>query len=271
MSDTTNWLFPNTTIGTILRRRPRAMAVFEGSGIDPWKVLNLGLGEVLGSRGLSMNEFVRALRDLPRPSGSTAWKALPVYYLLDFLVEEHRFFLDVAMPAIGRALSDDAGTDSESLQWLDLMSSEWPAFSAAFAVHIREEEESLFERVLRYHSCLLPGGPDPDLEGGSVRVYGAVRLLAHGHRDLELTRTFLEKVAPILPGESSALSALEVRVRPLLEEFQERLIAHANLEAEVLFPMAMAMEKALYDRLIQGEGRHALAPLTSRETVGFRG
>jgi iron-sulfur cluster repair protein YtfE (RIC family) len=187
------------------------------------------------------------------PAADSDWRKLPISHLLDRLVEEHRAFRKEFLPIIGRALSEDWSSDPASLEWFQRSAGDWPAFSGALSEHLREEEQILFPRLLRYEASLRDPGLDPLFNGGSARVFASLRLLEHEHRDLALMRGFLDKALPAYPGSVS--SALERRLRPLLTDLRERLRAHAALETSVLFPMASDLEKTLYDLQIQGESR----------------
>lgn len=249
----TGWLFPTTTLVSILKARPLAMSLFERFQINPWNILNRGLAEACAAGGVPWEDFAEALNKLPIPHPDSDWKSLPSYHLLDFLTAEHREFLYKFIPAIGRALSEDV-SDPDCMLRLRLLVSEWPSFVYALGDHIREEEDALYRRVLRYDSSLRLGWADPDFQGGSVRVFMTVRMLNHGHRDPRMMRTFIDRVMPTVLSHSEPC-VLELTIRPLLTRFNAQLGNHARLESEILFPMAVDMEKKVYDQHITGVTR----------------
>lgn len=183
------------------------------------------------------------------PSPGTDWRAVPIYHLLDHLTGQHRDFLRDFLPAVGRILSDVPESDADSLLHLRCLATEWPSFAKALANHIAEEE-SVFLRILRYDSAIRLETVEPEFEGGSVRVFTVVRMMAHEHRDLGLFRKFLDRAMPEHPGREG--DALEARLRPLLKDFQDALDQHARLETEVLFPWGIGLERSLYDLRIRG-------------------
>lgn len=253
MQPRNDWLFPSTKVESLLLARPRAAELLERLGIDPWANLSSDIGEACVRQGVAWDRILAEMDALPIPDVKSDWRNLPVSHLLDHLVEEHRVFRKEFLPAISRALSEDWSSDPASLEWLQRSAGEWPAFSGALSEHLREEEQVLFPRLLRYEASLRDPGLDPLFNGGSARVFASLRLLEHEHRDLALMRGFLDKALPAFPGSVSC--ALERRLRPLLTDFRDRLRAHAALETSVLFPMAADLEKALYDLQIQGEIR----------------
>lgn len=263
----TGWLFPTTTLVSILKARPLAMSLFEKFQINPWNILNRGIGEACAAVGITWETFAEALHSLEYPERDSDWQSLPSYHLLDFLTSEHREFLYAFIPSIGRALSDDI-VDPDCMMRLKLLISEWPSFVSALGDHIREEEETLFRRVLRYDSSLRLGWADPDFQGGSVRVFMTVRMLNHGHRDPRMMRTFIERAMPAYPSQAEPC-AMEANIRPLLTSFSARLGNHARLESDVLFPMAVAMEKKLYDQHITGAARASGSGAGSQRAYPF--
>lgn len=243
------WLTPNTPVETILKVRPMAMSLFEGARVNPWKSLRDTFDHLCLEKSLNRAECVRKLENLPMPSPGTDWRVFPVYHLLDFIIGQHRDFLHGYLPAVGRILSEVPETDGKSLIHLRSLATEWPAFAKSLANHLAEEE-SVFLRILRYDSAFRLETVEPEFEGGSVRVFTAVRMLEHEHRDLALFRKFLDRAMPEHPGREG--DELEARLRPLLDDFQRDLGQHGRLETEVLFPWGIRLERSLYDLHIRG-------------------
>jgi iron-sulfur cluster repair protein YtfE (RIC family) len=261
-----DWLFPSTKVESLLLARPRAAEVLERLGIDPWANLSSDIGEACARQGIAWDRFLAEMEALAVPASGSDWRKLPISHLLDRLVEEHRAFRREFLPAIGRALSEDWSADPASLEWLQGMAGEWPAFSGALTDHLREEEQVLFPRLLRYEASLRRRSVDPLFAGGSARVFASLRMIDREHRDSVLLRAFLEKALPARPA--GAVCALEERLRPLFMAFRVRLRDHARLETEVLYPMAASLEKTLYDRHIGGSC-HRNLPMTPARRPAF--
>jgi regulator of cell morphogenesis and NO signaling len=251
MNPESNWLFPSTPVETVLKSRPLTAEVFARLGLNPWKAPHESVGDLCAESGVPWADFFREVTALPVPPVGSDWSALPLPHLLDLLVSQHREFLHEFLPAIGHVLSGIPDPDAASMAHLRTLAEEWPAFAASLSAHIREEEDVLFLRLLRYDACSRLGTASPDFEGGSVRVFTVVRMLEHEHRDMALFRRFLSKALPAYPGPGG--DALELRLRPLLAGFEGSLGRHARLETEVLFPRGAALEKGLYDLHIRGK------------------
>lgn len=251
MQPQTNWLFPGTSAESVLKVRPLTAEVFARLGLNPWKAPHGGVGDLCAEGGIPWAEFFREAMALPVPPAGSDWQGLTLPHLLDFLVSQHRELVHGFLPAIGHVLSDIPDADAESLLHLRQLAAEWPSFAASLSAHIREEEDVLFLRLLRYDACSRLGTAGPDFEGGSVRVFTVVRMLDHEHRDMALFRRFLSKALPEYPRREGL--AFHARLRPLLAGFEGALGRHARLETEVLLPRGIALEKALYDLHIRGK------------------
>lgn len=251
MQPESSWLYPSTSAETVLKIRPLAADLFARLGLNPWKALHGGVGELCAEGGIPWSRFFQEVIGLQVPPAESDWKALTLPHLLDFLVSQHREFLHGHLPAIGHVLSSIPDSDAETMGRLRNLAAEWPAFSRSLTAHLQEEEDSLFFRVLRYDACSRHGTADPEFEGGSVRVFTVVRMLEHEHRDIGLFRRFLDKALPGFPRRDGEV--LEERLRPLLSELEAALIRHAWLETEVLFPAGVALEKTIYDLRIRGK------------------
>lgn len=257
MHQNTGWLFPGTTLETILKTRPLAVALFERHGLDPWKAPHESLAALCAGRGVACPAICQEILRLPIPRPDSDWTALPASHLLDFLTAQHREFTRIFVPAIGHILSNIPDADAESLFHMRGFAQEWPAFTSALHSHISEEENELFHRILRYDASLRLGAPDPEFAGGSVQVFTVVRMHEHDHRDMALLNRFLAKALPAAPATEGRM--LEAQLRPMLREFQDVLGRHARLETDVLFPWGRSLEKSLYDLRIQGRVKSAVA------------
>ena len=260
MENNSGWLFPTTSMEALLKFRPKALALLEKVGINPWTRLNCGIGLACAEKGVTWETFETAASRLPLPSAQagSVWQSLPICDLVDYLTAEHREFIHQFIPSIGRILSQDFSRDPGAMLRLGQLCSEWPDFVSTLTRHLREEEDVLFHRILRYDYCLRKGDADPDFEGGSVRVFASTRMLKREHRDLLLMKGFLEKAIP-MSGEPAFSNALENALGPLLSRFQSKLAEHARLEAEILIPRAGQIEKMLYDRHIAGRPHAVLS------------
>ncbi len=250
MMDLKQWLFVDTTIGELLTIRPQAISVLEKFGMDPFKLPMARLGETCKEKGIAWEAFLLETADLKVPGKDSDWQHLPLFMLLDFLTHEHREIVSEFFPAIRNAIISGE-KDPANLEANSALIREWPKFMANLTDHIKSEETFLFPKILRYDYCARHDTVDPDFSNGSVKVFAALHLLMHEQRQTSAVTKFLDAMAfsPAPDGEN------DIRRKHLLQmmaRFQKALVGHSQLEVEVLFPLATAIEKELYDRLISG-------------------
>lgn len=244
-------LFPDTPLHTLLSIRPMIMNWLEKFGINPYSVPSARLEDLGQASGLRWDELLRALKALETPDRGSDWNDRPLYHLIDFLTHDHRIFLHEFLPAIrnsfaaGDRLPDFLGS-------MQPLIAAWPGFSASLTRHISDEETLLFPKIMRYEYCLRHEGTSPDFSEGSVRDFVTLQLMrAERIQDLAI-QEFLDASHFSAPNEDLQETAA-AGVYRLLQAFQHRLLEHSRMEREILFPLAGAMEKQVYDRFFEGQ------------------
>jgi iron-sulfur cluster repair protein YtfE (RIC family) len=246
MSALKNWLFPDTTLLSVLRLRPLALSLLEAMGVDPYMPTGARIGDACRDAGIDWVTLVDRVYALEVPARDSDWKRLPVPHLVDFLTQEHRDFTEFFIPAIK---SDFAwGEDRmDFLESLHNMIKAWPGFSASLVEHTTEEEAFLFPKILRYSYCARHHGTDPEFSDGSVKVFAAVHLMRNEDKHLAALGGFLEAASFAGAKDPSAAGVFR-----LMQSLHARLVEHSRLERELLYPLATDLEKSLYDTYIQG-------------------
>ncbi|MEO6096203.1 MAG: hemerythrin domain-containing protein [Fibrobacteria bacterium] len=244
-------LFPDTPLHTLLAIRPMAMNWLEKWEINPYCLPSARLEDLCRISGLRWDELLQSLQTMEIPDRASDWANRPLYHLIDFLTQEHRAFLQEFIPAILSAFT--AGDrHPDFLGPLHPLIVAWPGFSASLIRHISEEESFLFPKILQQEYCLRHGGMAPDFSKGSVRVFAAVHLMREEQKQLLPIQEFLEALR-FFRTTGKTMEAAGAGVNRLLQAFHHRLMEHSRMEREILFPLAGAMEKQVYDRFIEGQ------------------
>lgn len=244
-----------TTLGRIIRLRPLAVADLEKVGrYRLWDNLNLTLGEFCLLAETDEQALLASLRQLTPARIGIDWRTKPIYHLIDHLTAEHDAFCHKHMPNLHRLLDVEQAPALPDRFALRPLQMAFGQFDRDFRAHMNEEEDFLFPKIMRNEACFRYRELSPEVYKGSVNLY----LSTHTHpAEEEFRRTFTElrDAARGLKVQESMHAHL-VEAVEALEAFGARLIAHACLEEEELFPRAGRLEQELYESAAPGVSRY---------------
>ena len=240
-----------TPLRLILRVRPLAVQVLEeAAGHHCWACLDQNLQDFCRDRGLEASGLEEAISALAPVPADSDWKAKPIYYLIDYLTANHRRFREKDLPALGRLLDVHGVPTFPDRYAFELMSQEFLAFEQELLKHMQEEEEFLFPKIMRNEACFRYREMTPEPYRGSVNLF--LTLQPHKQEE-EIKHMFMgirEKLRNLRVQEGTR--ALLDKANAALEAFQVALVTHADLETQVLFPVAGRLEQELYENSAPG-------------------
>lgn len=243
------------TIRQILRQRPMAVEVFESEfGALFWARMDAALAEVCGETDADVSAVMARISELAIPPVDTDWAAKPIHWLVDHLTVEHAEFRERDLPAIESLLNEEKLPAYPDGYIVKLLLQEFRHFQADFLRHMAEEEEFLFPKILRNEACFRHPELGPEIHRGSVNLY--LKFETHKPED-EFKRMIVsirEKLR--LQHLDRPASGIASRAEAGLEAFSARLMAHADLETEILFPRAGRLEQELYEGTAPGLSRY---------------
>lgn len=246
---------PDTTLRGILRLRPRSVAIFEReSAFRFWNHLDESLGAFCRLLALDQDSLAHRLESLPAVPPDTDWAAKPVYHLIDYLTRNHEDFRDMDMKGIEALLSRERLPGYPDGYVEKLMLQEFRHFEQGFLKHMEEEEVFLFPKIIRNEACFRHPALDPEAYKGSVNLY----LKLESHKPEDVFKRMLASIREKLRNQLMHQPAVDLVRETLvaLESFEGRLLAHADLEADVLFPRAGRLEQELYEGSVPGLSRY---------------
>lgn len=242
------------TIRQILRQRPMVLELFEAEfGALFWDRMETPLGNLCREAGVEVAPLMARISELPIPPDETDWAGKPIHWLVDHLSLEHDRFREQDMPAIRDMLGQENLPAYPDGYVVKLLLQEFRHFEVDFRKHMAEEEEFLFPKILRNEACYRHRELGPEIHRGSVNLY--LKLETHKPED-EFKRMIVsirEKLRNQHLGRPA--SELAVKVQAALDAFSERLLVHADLETQVLFPRAGRLEQELYEGAAPGLSR----------------
>jgi iron-sulfur cluster repair protein YtfE (RIC family) len=164
--------------------------------------------------------------------------------LVDHLALDHAEFRGKDLPGIEFLLVAERLPAYPDGYVVKLLLQEFLHFEADFEKHMAEEEEFLFPKILRNEACLRHPKLGPEVHRGSVNLY----LRFATHKPDEEFKRMIVSIQDKLRNQHVHRPAAELahQAQAALDAFAKRLLAHADLETNSLFPRAGRQEQQLY-------------------------
>jgi len=249
-------LSSSQTIKQVLRQRPLAAETLEQEfGSLFWDKMESPLFNLCSSAGLDSYSLLEKIVALPVPPKDTQWEKKPIYWLVDRLTLDHVAFRETDMPSIFALLEEERLPAYPDGYVVKLLLQEFRHFQAEFTRHMAEEEEFLFPKIMRNEACFRYPELGPQVFRGSVNLY----LKLETHKPEEEFKNMIVSIREKLRTQHMQRPALELaqRAQAAMDGFAERLLAHAALESDVLFPRAGRLEQELYETSAPGISRYS--------------
>jgi|GEM_PF-3837089 len=241
----TPMLSPGNTSLSILQKRPRAMEIFVRLQLNPWRFPDLPLEMICREKRIDPSEVMAEILDLPPPPSAGNWRTLPLSHLLDKLCADHRRFIENHAPQIELALADARATARDEAEYLRALQEGWRGFAALLINHVQDEETILYPHILRLAHPFHLGPFDEDPKSHSLQQHLVIHEL---NKEGALIRA-ARNLGRLLDSSPTRPSPWPVdKIRALLRHLDK----HIELEKGTLQPMALALEKAVFDRAISG-------------------
>jgi iron-sulfur cluster repair protein YtfE (RIC family) len=247
------------TIRQWLRKRPATAGVFEDlSGHSFWSRLDYTLAGLCLALNLDFEKARDRIAATEPAHAQEAWLSAPLYRLVDFLTENHAEFRAHDLPRMEHLLGVlrwELGLDSAPAE---AAQRDFLLFRREFEMHMEEEENFLFPKILSTEACLRHPELYPEVFKGSLAMYPQAQMHLPEKAFLEMLASLTLKVR-ILPYAHSHGFHLEKILSEILS-FGTRLQTHTGLEAEILFRRASAMEADLRKRSAQSQSGEIALP-----------
>lgn len=229
-------------IGELAARDPRAAALLFRKGIDPARHGRTTLAQACASVRLDpeavVNE-IEATTAAPRPVGDDMldWT---LDRLVHHIVRTHHAYVRERVPILVNfleRLSDRHGYQHHELYAMAIL---FKSVSADLLIHLDIEEQVIFPYIkqlavaARSLSCVLPG------PFGTIRQPILALLSDHERESERLNRITELTCGYALPTDADSTYSGTFQ---LLQEFAEDLQWHVHLEANILFPRTMDLER----------------------------
>ncbi len=206
-------------------------------GIDFYRYPHRKLGELCAEMGLMEEQVMRSFYLFDR-NHRLSFKELnnyPLAIIIQYLKHTHSMFIKDKLPYIARLINT-----AEGLEDLKLI---FPEFIEEFIQHIHTEEDTVFDYIQKMMEVDQGVGKNPIAVLWQHRDKSLAKFHLE-HRD-EDEMAGLRSIAEEMVGEDLHYKVIISEIRA----FDREMMYHAQIENEILFPKAMALEARVHARM----------------------
>lgn len=229
-------------IGRLAADDPRAAQLLFAKGIDPARQGGLTLSQACTAARLdplAVMKELEAATAAPRPAGDDM-QEWTLDRLVNHIVQKHHAYVRERIPILLNFLERLSGRHGAAHPELYAMDILFRSVSTDLLAHLDLEEQVLFPYIkelamaARNKSCVLPG------PFGTLRQPVQALLGDHERESERLNRITELTCGYALPADADGTY---VGTFQLLKEFAADLQWHVHLEANLLFPRAVELER----------------------------
>ncbi|MDO1448207.1 iron-sulfur cluster repair di-iron protein [Rhodocytophaga aerolata] len=227
------------TVGDIVRKNPKAAAVFKKYKIDFCCNGNRLFEEVCAEAGLVpaelKEEISQSTEEAPAQVHADNWS---LNFLIEYIIQNHHSYVLGAIPKLEESLLKVVKAHGVNHPELAAIAGHFTSLARELMQHMQKEEQILFP-VIKEMVVNQKKGVKTTIPFGSVR--NPIRVMEDEHagagEDIESIRRLSNNFTP--PTDACFSYRLLYKQ---LEEFEEDLHQHVHLENNILFPKAIALE-----------------------------
>jgi len=236
-----NERFEHATVGEIVATDFRTAGVFEQFGIDFCCGGRRSLADACRAAAADPAAVVRALDALPPTRAVdddvTRW---PLDRLIDHIVRVHHAYVRSALPAIGRHLAKLQEVHGANHPELPRVASVFDRMSVDLEQHLAKEEQVLFPYVRDLVAATTLGSRGALSPFGTVE--NPIRMMEREHREAADEMRLIRELTHGFTSPADGCTTYAVCMNEL-SQFERDLHRHVHLENNVLFPMAVELER----------------------------
>lgn len=233
------------TVRELTLEIPGATRVFEKAGIDYCCGGGKPFQEACAAAGVSTDEVVRSLEQAGEPSAFVAdaiqWQKEPLSKLAAYIVGKHHVFTRDELARLDALLSKVCSVHGQNHPELFRIQSLFQELNRDLIPHMQKEEMVLFPYIEQMETAAREGRPAPVPFFGTVQ--NPIRMMMMEH---ETAGEILKQIRQISGGFSvpkDGCISYETLYNAL-DALEQDLHQHIHLENNILFPGAVALERA---------------------------
>jgi regulator of cell morphogenesis and NO signaling len=238
---------PSKTVRELAAELPYATRIFENLGIDYCCGGQRPLSEACSHSQVSVDTVIEQLEvaesavEDSREASHTNWTRESLPALINQILKRHHVYIREEGPRLQKLFAKVATKHGEKHPEILRARELFEGLLAELHVHLMKEEQILFPYVLRMEESQLSGEPVPPSCFGTVQNPIAMMMSEHDGAGEALRQ--IRKATGNLEAPDDACISFQSLYRDL-RAFEADLHQHIHLENNILFPRALAMERA---------------------------
>ena len=233
------------TVRDLAVENPVATRVFERFGIDYCCSGNQSLEKACERANASFDEVVDAL-EMEEETARAAkqvrnWQTEPLIELITHIKNTHHRYTREEIVRLTALLQKVCSVHGKNHPELHGIRETFGWLSQELTTHLIKEEMVLFPYIERMEEAIIQN--DPVLPGPFGSVQNPVSMMEHEHDSAGAALRTIRKASNNLTPPADACISYQTLYKAL-SDFEADLHQHIHLENNILFPRAIAMEKA---------------------------
>lgn len=224
---------------------PEAIRIFEKFGIDYCCGGGKSLEEACATAKHSIDEVLDSL-ELAEQQAKTKqkdrnWRIEPLADLVDHITRTHHKYTREEIARLGPLFDKVVSVHGKNHPELQQVRAVFRGLAQELTMHMMKEEAMLFPYIVRMEEAVIQREPVIPPPFGTVE--NPVTMMMHEHDSAGDALRAIRQLSSNYTAPGDACISYQTLYRAL-SEFEKDLHEHIHLENNILFPRAIAMEKA---------------------------
>jgi len=233
------------TVRELALENPAATRVFEKLGIDYCCGGNKSLEEACRAAKLPMDQVLDTLEMAEQATRAAQknhdWQREPLADLIAHINSTHHKYVREEIVRLGPLFDKVCSVHGKNHPELLHVRASFTGLSQELTTHMMKEEMVLFPYIVRMEEAVMQHEPVLPPPFGSVQ--NPVSMMEHEHESAGNALRAMRQASKDYTAPADACVSYQTLYRALAE-FEADLHQHIHLENNILFPRAIAMEKA---------------------------
>ena len=233
-------------VGDVVTKYPNTRPVLEKLGIDYCCGGDRDLKSAATDKGVEINRLLESLSQTLEAGvsgeGEKNWSAAPLTELVDYIERRHHLFMKEQLLRLQALFETVLKAHSERHgNMLSALRETFGSLRGEIEEHLMKEEQILFPSIRQIDAYVHGAGDKPVIHCGSVQ--NPIRQMEHEHDNAGAA---LKRMRALTSGYSLPDDACNTfgSLYDGLQAVENDLHTHIHLENNILFPRAIAQEKA---------------------------